>query len=146
MTLTENSSVEILLAKPGNILNRHITFYSSNDSKGCTRWMHLCLFKQIPSEYSLIIILWQQVIVICKSYFWSTSNFIWCELKDANQWNMFVMIIKNLNNENTVNLSIYTKSSYDDWWKLDGEGFKLSLYRQGDRSGLWKSKKDKHQY
>ena len=49
---------------------------------------------------------------------------------------MFVMIINILNNENTVTLSIHTKSSYDDWGKLDMEGFKLSLYPQGDRSGL----------
>ena len=45
-------------------------------------------------------------------------------------------------NKNTVTLSVYTKSSYDDWWKLGWEGFKLSLYRRGDRSDLWKSKKD----
>ena len=45
---------------------------------------------------------------------------------------MFLMIINVLNNENSVTLSIHSKSSYDDWWKLDGEGFKLSLYSQGD--------------
>ena len=50
------------------------------------------------------------------------NNFISCKLKDANQWNMFVMIINMLNNENTVTFLIYTKSSYDDWWKLDGGG------------------------
>ena len=36
----------------------------------------------------IIIMLWQQVIMICKSYFWIISNFIGCELKDVNQWNM----------------------------------------------------------
>ena len=46
------------------------------------------------------------------------------------------MIINILNNENTVTSSIHTKSSYDYWWKNDGEGFKLCLYRQGNRSGL----------
>ena len=51
------------------------------------------------------------------------------------------MVINIVNNENTVTLSVYTKISYDDWWKHDREGFKLCLYPQGDRSGLWKSKK-----
>ena len=35
---------------------------------------------------------------------------------------MFVMIINILNNENTVTLSIFTKSSYNGWWKHDGFG------------------------
>ena len=47
--------IEILLAKPENILNRHSTFYNSNGAKNCACWMDLYLFKQFPSEYSLII-------------------------------------------------------------------------------------------
>ena len=54
---------------------------------------------------------------------------------------MITNITNILNNENIVTLSIHTQSSYDDWWKLDGEGFKLSLYSQGERFGLWKQKK-----
>ena len=38
------------------------------------------------------------------------------------KWNIFVMIINILNNENTATLSIYTKNSYDAWWKQDGFG------------------------
>ena len=59
-----------------------------------------------------------------------------CELKDANNSNMFVMILNILNDENTVTLSVHTRSSHDDWQRLDGEGFKLSLYSRGDRLGL----------
>ena len=32
------------------------------------------------------------------------------------------MIISILNNENTVALSIFTKRSYDGWWKLHSFG------------------------
>ena len=38
-----------------------------------------------------------------------------CELKDANNSNMFVMILNILNDENTVTLSVHTRSSHDDW-------------------------------
>ena len=46
---------DILFAKPANILNRHITFYNSNDAKGCESGIDSCPFKQLPSDYSLII-------------------------------------------------------------------------------------------
>ena len=60
--------------------------------------------------------------MICNSYFWVISYFIGCELKHASKWNMFVMIINILYNKNIVALSIFTKSSYDNWWKHDGFG------------------------
>ena len=45
----------MLLVKTVNFLKKHSNFYSSHDAKRCARCKDLCLFKQIPSEYSLTI-------------------------------------------------------------------------------------------
>ena len=66
-----------------------------------------------------------------------------CELKNANEWNIFVLIINFLNNVNTVTLSIHTKSNFDDWWKHDGEGVQTILVRSRWQVRSVKTKKKK---
>ena len=44
---------------------------------------------------------------------------------------MFIMIRNILNDENTVTWSIYTKSSYDDWWMHHDFGHDVTSIRLG---------------
>ena len=52
--------------------------------------------------------------IIGKSNIWSTSNFLDCEFKDTKK-KKYLCEDYILNNENTVTLSTYTTSNYDDW-------------------------------